>query len=178
VLTNKSLLYGLGIGLIIGALLLQLMNITKPPTMKPDLIKDSATFDGADRVQLKEAAKKYYQVFENDQKLLTQSQVNALVEQKIKEEKDKYLAAPQLQPVVEPVKETYIYISNGLNAGNVADLLVQSGVVTDRKAFEDLMSQQQLNARIVSGVYVFNSPFELPRVVSTITTRQRAEPAP
>jgi cell division protein YceG involved in septum cleavage len=172
VLTNKSLLYGLGIGLIIGALLLQLMNITKPSIVKPDLSKGSAAISEMDRAQLKEAATKYYQVFDNDQKLFNQAQIDAIVAQKVKEEKDKQPVAPQQQSDQDAVKETYIYVSNGLNAGNVADLLVQSGVVTDRKAFEDLMSQQQLNQRIVSGVYMFKSPFELSRVVSTITTRQ------
>ncbi|NHN28353.1 hypothetical protein [Paenibacillus agricola] len=171
-LTNKSLLYGLGIGLIIGALLLQLMNITKPPSARADFIDGSSTINEMDPGQLKEVAMKYYQVFDKDQKLFNQAQVDASVQQKVKEEQDKHPVAVQQQPGQEVVKETYIYVSNGLNAGNVADLLVQSGVVTDRKGFEDLMAQQQLNYRIVAGVYMFKSPYELPVVVSTITTRQ------
>jgi predicted TIM-barrel enzyme len=169
-LTNKSLLYGLGIGLIIGASLLQLMNVAKPSAVKTDLMK-GATISEMDRVQLKEAASKYFQVFDNDQKMLSQTQVDALVLQKVKEEKDKQPAEQPPAPVKEVVKETYIFVSSGLNAGNVGDLLVTSGVITDRKAFEDMMYQQQLNEKIVSGVHVFKGPMELARVVSNITTR-------
>jgi hypothetical protein len=171
-LTNKSLLYGLGIGLIIGVLLLQLMNITKAPAVKPDLIKGSTNASEMDKGQLKEAAMKYYQVFDNDQKMFNQTQVDTIVLQKVKEEKDKQPLAAQQPPEKEVVKETYVYVSSGLNAGNVGDLLVQSSVITDRKAFEDMMVQQQLNQKIVAGVHVFKGAVDLPTVVSVITTRQ------
>ncbi|SFL45724.1 hypothetical protein SAMN03159341_106155 [Paenibacillus sp. 1_12] len=169
-LTNKSMLYGLGIGLIIGASLLQLMNAARPAAVKSDLLKSTAISE-LDHDQLKESASKYFQVFEIDQKMISQSQADALVQQKVKEEKDKQPVVQPPAPVNQVVKETYIYVSPGLNAGNVGDLLVTSGVISDRKAFEDMMYQQQLNEKIVSGVHVFKGPVELARVVSNITTR-------
>jgi hypothetical protein len=169
-LNNKSLLYGLGIGLITGALLLQLMMISNPSASKslnPSVVPVSVS--EMDRVQLKEAAAKYYQVFDVDQKMVSQTQVDSMVQQKVKEEKDKQ--ATQQPPGKEAVKETYVYISSGLNAGNVGDLLFRSGVITDRKAFEDMMAQQQLNEKIVAGVHVFKGLVELASVVSNITSR-------
>ncbi|MCR8630783.1 hypothetical protein [Paenibacillus radicis (ex Xue et al. 2023)] len=170
--TNKSLLYGLGTGLIAGAILLQLMNIAASPSKQTGATANPASPAGMDRQQLKDAASKYYQVFENDQKLYTQAQVDTLVQQKLKEEKDKQPAAAGTPPAVkETVKETYILINGGQTAGVVADMLLKSGVITDRAAFEDIMAKQQLNDKIIAGIHVFKGALDLNQVVSIITSR-------
>jgi hypothetical protein len=167
-LNNKSLLYGLGIGLIIGAILLQLMTIANPAAANLTSSSKTAIASELDRTQLKEAAAKYYQVFENDQKMYSQAQVDTIVQQKIKEETDKHAAAQQPPSAA---KETYVYISTGLNAGNVGELLFRSGVITDRKAFDDIMAQQQLNGKIVVGVHSFKIPSDLNTVITKITSQ-------
>lgn len=165
-LKNRSLLFGLGSGLIAGALLLQMMNIAVSPQQA-----ESMELQEMDKQKLKEAASKYYQVNELDQKLYNQSQVDALVQQKLKEEKDKQTPAAQTQSVKEPAKETYIFISKGMTAGNVADLLVQGGVIADRKAFEDAMYKQQLNDKIVAGVHVFKGSQDITQVLTNLISQ-------
>ncbi|MBE1446431.1 MULTISPECIES: hypothetical protein [unclassified Paenibacillus] len=165
-LKNRSLLFGLGLGLIAGALLLQVMNIAVSPQQANGL-----ELQELDKQKLKEAASKYFQVNELDQKLYNQAQADALVQQKLKEEKEKQAANAPAQAAKEPAKETYIFISKGLTAGNVADLLQQSGVISDRKAFEDAMYKQQLNDKIVAGVHVFKGPQDLTQVLTNLTSQ-------
>lgn len=165
--TNKSLLYGLGTGLILGAVLLQLMNAASSGghAMPESAIPETTVLD-LDQKQLKEAASRYYQVFDKTEKLYSQQQLDSAVQQKLKEEKDKLAAQAPASP-----KETYIYISRGLVSYQVADLLYQSGVITDRKAFEDEMVKKQLNDKIVSGLHAFKGPQNLQQVIATITAQ-------
>ncbi|TDF98200.1 hypothetical protein [Paenibacillus piri] len=170
--TNKSWLYGLGTGLIAGALLLELMNVASPANKQPGTANASPS--SLDKQQLKDAAAKYFQVFENDQKLFSQAQLDTIVQQKLKEEKEKQppaAAQPVKEPVKETVKEVYIYVYNGQSAGVVADMLLKSGVITDRTAFEELMAKQQLNDKIIAGVHAFKGQPDLSQVASILTTR-------
>lgn len=163
-LNNKSLLTGLGSGLILGAVLLQLMNAASSTAARGSSLQDM------DPMELKELASVHFQVYEKDQKLYDQAQADALVRQKLQQEKEKQAA--ETQPAAsEPDKEIYIYVASGLRAGNVADMLVRSGVITDRKAFEDEMRAQRLNDKIVTGVHVFKIPVELSEVIANLTTR-------
>ncbi|OXM84697.1 hypothetical protein [Paenibacillus rigui] len=167
-LNKKSLLYGLGCGLIAGALLLQLMNSSLTP--RSSSVQDGPKPEEMSRQQLKEAASAYYQVYEKDQKLYTQAQLDATLQQKLKEEKEKQ-PSPASPPAQTASKETYIFISKGLTAGNVADLLQQSGVISDRKMFEDAMAAKQLNDKIVAGVHVFKGTLDLNQVLINITSQ-------
>lgn len=161
-INNRPLLVGVGVGLIAGVLLLQLMSVTAPSGA-------AAGPKEMDRQQLKDAASQYFNVYEKDQKLYNQSQVDALLQQKLKEgENTPDLAQPSSETVVAA---TYIYISKGLTAGNVADLLVTSGVISDRKAFVEAMQKQQLNDKIVAGVHTFRGPQELSQVLTNITSQ-------
>ncbi|UUZ85955.1 hypothetical protein LJK88_22400 [Paenibacillus sp. P26] len=87
------------------------------------------------------------------------------VQQKVKEETDRLA-----QQASTPVKETYILVNKGMTSAQVGDMLFQSGVITDRKAFEDEMYKRQLNDKIVAGVHVFKGPQELAQVTSNLTT--------
>ncbi|KPV60649.1 hypothetical protein QJ48_03695 [Paenibacillus sp. A3] len=168
-LKNKSLLYGLGIGLILGAILLQLMNAVAPSSSAAS--KQPAAGQAPeemDRVRLKEVASTYFNVYDKSQKLYDQPQVDALIAQKLKEERDKQAAQPQS---AAPDKETYIYVSKGMTAAQVADLLQQSGVIADRNAFVDTMKQKQMNDKIISGLHVFKGPLELTQVIANLTTQ-------
>jgi phage-related minor tail protein len=167
-LNNKSLLYGLGTGLIMGAVLLQLMNsVPSAGNAAPKTAVPNPTIEDLDQKQVKEIASKYFQVFDKADKLYSQPQVDVLIQQKVKEEKDKQAAQP---PAPVQTKETYVYIAKGLVASNVADMLYQSGMITDRKAFEDEMNRKQLNDKIVPGIHVFKGPQELAQVINSITT--------
>jgi hypothetical protein len=168
---NKSILYGLGTGIISGALLLQLMNAATGQAESPQATKSIPPISEMDRLQLKETAAKYYQVFDKETKIVPQAEL----EQKLREEKEKQPAAqsPAQSAVKETATETYIFVSKGLRASEVGDLLVQSGVISDRAAFEEYMNKHQLNEKIVDGVHLFKAAVDLPQVVANITAYPR-----
>ncbi|MCM3272078.1 hypothetical protein [Paenibacillus elgii] len=167
-LKNKSLLYGLGTGLILGAVLLQLMNAVAPSSSAASKqpVAGQAP-EEMDRVRLKEVASTYFNVYDKSQKLYDQPQVDAMIAQKLKEERDKQAAQPQS---AASDKETYIYVSKGMTAAQVADLLQQSGVIADKATFVDTMKQKQMNDKIISGLHVFKGAQELPQVITNLTT--------
>jgi alanyl-tRNA synthetase len=160
------LLYGLGTGLVIGSILVQLMNQAAQVAPKATDSLANPSIEQMDAMQVKEAAYKYYQVYPKEEKLYNQAQVDALVQQKIAEEKTKLEQTFQTS-----AKKTYIYISSGLSSSQVAEMLYQSGLIIDRKAFEDAMRQQQLNYKIQAGVHVFEGQPDMDQIISNITSR-------
>lgn len=160
---HKSMLTGLGAGLILGAVLLQLMNAASSTAVSGPSLEEM------NPAQLKEAASVYFQVYDKEQKVYDQSQVDALVLQKLQQVKETQTAEAQ-SAAPASAKETYIYVSGGLTAGKVADMLLASGIIKDRKAFEDEMRRKRLNDKIVAGVHVFKSPVELSEVIANLTT--------
>jgi len=165
-MANQSLLYGLGSGLIAGAVLLQLMNAVAPGN-KPSPSQELAAPvpEAMSKDQIKEAAAVYFNVYEKNEKVYTQSETDALIAQRVQEEKSK-APAP-----AEPQNEIYIFVAPGFGVTQVSDMLYQSGVITDKKSFEDEMVNKQLAAKIVAGVHVFKGPQTLEQVTTGLTTR-------
>ncbi|MGG2201719.1 hypothetical protein [Paenibacillus validus] len=80
---KKSLLYGLGSGMIAGSVLLQLMSFA--PAANQGLSKEDLQQPAAEtmtREQIKEKASVYFNVYEKDVKVYLQPQVDALVQQR------------------------------------------------------------------------------------------------
>ncbi|AFC31850.1 hypothetical protein PM3016_5128 [Paenibacillus mucilaginosus 3016] len=165
-LKNKSLLYGLGLGLMAGALLLELMNtVANPQTVMP---QEAAPLDKA---QIKELALQHFKVYEKEEAVYDQAQLDQTVQQKVEEERQK-LAAAQPAPAPAPadaVKETYIYVFPGTVVSQVGDMLVTSGVIADKNAFLTEMNNRGLNEKVKIGVHVFKGPQTLDQVLAAIT---------
>ena len=85
---NRVLVSGIGIGIIVGAFLLQVM-LVRPSAPS----QSGISLEEMDPQKLKEEASKYYQVFEKNVKMYTQAELDAAIQKKLKEETDK-LAAP------------------------------------------------------------------------------------
>ncbi|MED4602711.1 hypothetical protein P9314_18845 [Paenibacillus validus] len=164
---KKSLLYGLGSGMIAGSVLLQLMSFA--PAANQGLSKEDLQQPAAEtmtREQIKEKASVYFNVYEKDVKVYLQPQVDALVQQRVNEELEKERAKP-----VEPVREVYINVTSGLVLWQVSDLLYQSGVIADKKTFEEEMRKRRLAGSINTGVHVFKGPQTLEQVITGLTEK-------
>ncbi|WP_426447051.1 hypothetical protein ACP26L_24025 [Paenibacillus sp. S-38] len=166
-LKNKSLLYGLGIGLMAGALLLELMNtVANPQTSMP-------AADPLDKAQVKELALQYFKVYEKEEAVYDQTQLDQTVQQKVEEERQK-LAAAQPAPAPAPapadaLKEIYIYVAPGIVVSQVGDMLVTSGVIADKNAFLTEMNNRGLNEKVKIGVLAFKGPQTLEQVLAAVT---------
>ncbi|WP_248926344.1 endolytic transglycosylase MltG [Paenibacillus hamazuiensis] len=163
-LKNKTLLYGLGSGLVLGAMLVQMMNAVTQAAPKGPIAPVTPAIDQLDAKQIKEIAAKYYQVFPKEERVYNQSQADALVQKRVEEEKAKLPASP-------PSQKIYIYVPSGFNSTQVADMLYQSGVITDRKSFEDEISKQKLTSKIQAGIHVFEGQTDIAQVLSNLTSK-------
>lgn len=165
---NRTYMSGLGLGLIVGAILLQLMLKATDVGAKQSLPAPTGTaaLDEMDMKQLKEAASKYYQLFDKNVKVYTQADVDSKVQEAIK-------AQPQAgTPGSAAGKQIAVYISQGLVASQVAELLYRSGVIADRNAFEKLLNDQQVTNKIQVGFHVFEGTTDPQQVMKLLTLAQ------
>lgn len=161
-LKNKTFLYGLGIGLIVGSILLQLMlgaqdlHDKKPATMSKALAKSKAEAYG-------------YQVFAKDQQVYTQEQLDKSKNQAVQAAKaeaakaaataaaaQKNNKAQTAQPK-EIVKQTWGFtITYSATASNVSAMLAEMGLIKDAKAFENRLRAKGLLDKLQVGYVVFD----------------------
>ncbi|WNR46673.1 hypothetical protein [Paenibacillus roseipurpureus] len=177
---NRSLVTGMGIGIIVGALLLQVMlGRSSAPG------NSGISMDEMDPQKLKVETSKYFQVFDLNVKMYTQAELDVAVQKKLKDEADKQAAAskgqeqskPSPQASPQPTAQTstskvVIYIQPNLDATAVADLLVKSGVVTDRKAFVTELDKHGGSTKLQIGYHEFEGVMDMQKIVSNLITVQ------
>jgi gas vesicle protein len=171
VFKNRALVTGIGVGIIVGAVLLQVMLI-RPSSPS----KSGISLEEMDPQKLKEEASKYYLVFEKNVKMYTQAEIDSAVQKKVKEETDKFAASkPQDQPKASPPtvsSKIVIYVQQNLDASTVADLLFQAGVISDRKAFITELDKQGGNTKIQVGYHEFEGKMDMATIVTNLITIQ------
>ncbi|KIL39220.1 hypothetical protein SD70_21340 [Gordoniibacillus kamchatkensis] len=160
---NRAMLSGVGIGLIAGAILLQVMLVAKGTGAAP-MPAGKAAPEDMDPKQLKEVAQKYYQVYDKNEKLFTQADVDKKVQDALKAQPNPNAGAAG--------KKVAVYVSPGLIATQVAELLYRSGVVADRNAFEKMLNEQRLTDKIQVGYHVFEGTPDPQQVVQTLLSAQ------
>lgn len=169
-LKNRSFLKGMGTGVIVGAMLLQLMLLvqdTKDRVNLPDNTADKpAQAELTAELVREKAASLNLQVFDKGIKLYNQAQLEETVNKAVEAAKAEAAAA---LPAPGP-KQVTVYITPGMTAVQVVDYLYQSGVIVDRLAFQTAISQQQATASIRSGLYTFNLNESIPDVIAKLTT--------
>jgi hypothetical protein len=164
VFKNKTYVYGLGVGLIAGAILLQVMLQASMDTKQ----YQSAPVEEMDPLQLKEQAAKYYQVFEKDTKLYTEAEFAKQLQDRVQEEKAKLVASGS----AEPTKIVAVYIQPNLTATAVSEVLYRSGVIRDRQALENELYKQNATFKIQVGVHLFEGTPDLQQVINILLTKQ------
>ncbi|MBD0380328.1 hypothetical protein [Paenibacillus sedimenti] len=168
-LKNRSYVSGIGTGIIIGAFLLQIMAV-RPSAPG----SNGAALDALDPQKLKEQASKYFQVFDKETKVYTQADFDAGVQKKVKEETDKLSASkPKEQP--QPgspaiAQRTVIYVQPNQGATTVSELLLNVGIIADRKAFTAELDKQGGSNKIQVGAHVFESGMDMQQVVKILIT--------
>lgn len=166
---NKPFQYGLGTGMIAGALLLQLMISAKgegtpalpgpgTPSPSPQLTAQEVR-DKADALNL--------QVYDKGIKLYKQNELDDSVAKAVAAARAEEAAKAQNQA---PAKEITVFITEGMSASMVSDYLFRSGVVSDKQAFDEALRSNQLNTKIRSGLYSFGVNHNIQDVVARLTT--------
>jgi len=149
---------GIGIGLIVGAVLLQLMLAVRGDTPSAS---GAAPIDSA------------------SDKLYTEAELNAKLESKLKEElakQPKATPAPSATPAATPSpakpKMTVLYVMPGLSSDKIVDMLYQSGLVSQKNEFAAEMKKRDLNGKIRSGVHLFEGEPNWDDIIANLTVAQ------
>lgn len=164
---NKPFQYGLGTGMIAGALLLQLM-ISAKGAGTP-VLPEPGTPSPAPQLTAQEVRQKAdalnLQVYDKGIKLYKQNELDDAVAKAAAAAKAEEAAKTQAS-----AKEITVFITEGMSASMVSDYLFRSGVVSDKLAFEDALRSNQLNTKIRSGLYSFGVNHDIQDVVARLTT--------
>lgn len=171
---NRPFQKGLGTGLIVGALLLQLMiNVQGTGVKQPDIsapqtgISPSPAGELTAELIKARAPSLNLQVYDKGVVLYTQEQLDKNVTTAVEAAKKEAATAPA------GAKQVSVYITVGMTADNVADYLFRSGIIADRAVFQQQLAQNQLNDKIRTGLYTFTVGQPVEQIITALTTIPR-----
>ncbi|WP_058303959.1 hypothetical protein [Gorillibacterium timonense] len=171
---SRKFLFGLGTGIMIGAILVQLSFIgsTAVPSSLPDVSPvPSPTSTAWTGEQLEKAAEEQGKV------ILTKEDYEQL---------QKPTATPTSTPTLSPTStptstptsspeqaaestKRYVYIYNGMSSNTITEYLSQAGVVQDRVAFGERLRDTRQKHKLVTGMHVFELNSDIDKVVAELT---------
>jgi hypothetical protein len=174
-LKNRKFLFGLGTGMMIGAILVQLSAIgsaastapgaTPTPSSSSSLFADSPTVrptaqpspstGGLSLEELAAAAKQQGKV------LLSAADYARL------QQAASASATPSTTAAASAKR--YLYIYKGMDSDSVEEYLYQAGIIRDRLAFRDRLKEKGLTHKIVANLYGFEPDSDIDTVVAALT---------
>ncbi|MFD0616743.1 hypothetical protein ACFQZR_04660 [Paenibacillus sp. GCM10027629] len=178
-INKRNFLLGLGSGLILGSVLLQLMlaaNPEQPKNTRSDL--SSYTVE-----QLEGAAEKLnMRLVSADSKVYTENQLNDLFKTKEaewraslpsveqKQTKDNAVSASSNEEKTEAPKKT-LKIVAGMTLIKVSDKLEELGIITSSEKFVEYGKKHQINSKIRTGSYELSADQTFAQIAKIITTK-------
>ncbi len=159
-LKNKSLLTGIGLGMILGAVLLQLTYSVPSPGEKP-LQGDAAT-----------VAEKVYSQQEVDALLRQDREEQRQAWEKEAKQQDNLQNAVPASGGTEGASSAgLIVIVPGEGSQSVAEKLLEAGLIDDKRQFEDRLGELKLSRTIQPGEFTFEDRPDIDEIISRITSR-------
>ncbi|WNQ13760.1 hypothetical protein MJA45_12305 [Paenibacillus aurantius] len=154
-LKNRSLLKGLGIGLMVGAFLVQLMNGAAAIESRTALNNPEPSYD-VETLKTKAAEKGLVVESRKDWEAL-----NAAAK------KAEQTPAPTTAPAPSAPERT-IFLYKDMSFSQVEEYLFVSGVIQDRLAFQQKIAAGKLENRIQAGLYTFKVNSSIEEVIAKI----------
>jgi hypothetical protein len=151
-MNKRTFWNGIGIGLIVGAVLLQLMLAVSGGT---------PSASGAEPVK------------SGTDKLYTEAELQTKLNARLKEELDKRPAAttaPSITPSPAKPKQTVVYITAGLSSDKIVEMLYQSGLVSQPNEFAAELTKRNLNGKIRSGVHLFEGAPDWEAIIGNLSS--------
>lgn len=168
---------GLGLGLIIGAILLELMNVAISG-VEQDAVLTNSILDSKEYTlgELKAIADSLdYNIIEKSVVFYTQNELDeAIIEAKTKQPAvDEPVEEESKVETVEDIETTTTYqitIQSGMGTKAVSKLLLSSGLIDDADSFEEELSRRGLNNKIQVGPFEFTTKPSLTALINKITS--------
>jgi hypothetical protein len=168
VFKNKGFLYGLGLGLILGASLLQLMNfavlsgnsisnnaVTTSPTIAPTSLSETSKGSIS-------TVKPTVTAYNPDKPNPPITSTPAIT----KTEKP---ASPTSVSNIADSSGIIVLIEKGMSSSEVTNLLFSKGIISERKAFDNALGQLKLDRTIRAGTYTFSPNEKDENIINKIT---------
>ncbi|MBC8080501.1 MAG: hypothetical protein H7X86_09160 [Gorillibacterium sp.] len=161
-LKSRKYLGGLGSGLIIGAILVQLAHIGVQTDQQSITTPIPKSIENAESLTFKQLQKEAIRL---DSVLLTKEQYKNLLAVKAGPSTS---ATASTQPDGRP-NLIYIYIYQGMNSDSVEEYLYLAGIINDRVAFRDKIRSKGLTDKLKANLYSFTSGMDLDKVIDKLT---------
>ncbi len=187
---DRFFLNGLGIGMIIGALLLQLMNVSAVPkdNMAAANVDDSGK--PAERIiAMKQNLQSLgFKIYDQGEKLYTQEQLDQAIEREKSGRPNRTVQSPTPEPTTSPSMAASLnsessstdtqkpvwsfVIPQGMGSDQLGDLLVEKKFIEDKETLSAELNKRHLEASIRAGNYVFDHKPSLSALIQAITSGQ------
>lgn len=157
---KRSFWTGMGLGIALGAILLQMMTIGATGLAAPESEQEDIHVD-----LLGEHAERLgYQLYANDQEWIAKDEL----ERQVAAAERAVLKSVTPQEIVS-VKGSF-YILSGMSPEQVAEMLLSLSLIQDKELFINEMKNRNLQGQIQTGVYTFKDDIHLDEIVDMITT--------
>ncbi|MBC8079418.1 MAG: hypothetical protein H7X86_03680 [Gorillibacterium sp.] len=160
-LKSKKYLAGLGAGLIIGAILVQLAHMGAVAELESQPLPTPISSESTERWtfnQLKDEAAK------QNGRLLTNKEYDELKASKVVPS----VAVTVTPNSVDKPKQIYIYIYQGMTSDAIEEYLFLAGIINDRVAFRDKIRSEGLTRKLKASLYSFTPGMELNQVIEKL----------
>jgi hypothetical protein len=174
VFKNKGFLYGLGVGLILGASLLQLMNFAaidhitisnETQNLSPSILPSTTPLTSIKPIATVKPAAPTKTTKAPDPPSSTTVSTPVITRT------EKPTVPTPVATLADPSGIT-VLIQNGMTSSEVANLLFNKGIILDKKAFDDALSQLKLDRIIRIGSFTF-LPNEKDEIIINKITRRK-----
>lgn len=171
-LKNRSLLTGLGIGLILGSVMLQSVHAVQQLERPAATLTPRAAAEQLSAEELREIAlQKGFVLHAKEETLFTREQMEEARSKAVEAARSEWAA--QAPDAAKPaLYKKGVYIKPGLDAFSVAARLEEFGVIADRDRFVESLAQQKLHTKIQFGYFEFAPEATLQEVIDTVTVPQ------
>ncbi|WP_274361453.1 hypothetical protein [Paenibacillus thermotolerans] len=163
-LRNRTFLFGLGAGLIIAALILQIIyEAEKASSGQPPIAGQPYSGAALGLAELREQAGALgYELYAKDEERFTSEEVEAKVEEALAKQAD------QAKP---DASQVYAFtIGKGTDAKTIAYMLVEMGLIDDWRAFMDEMTNRKLADSVQARYYIFKEKPDMQALITQLTT--------
>lgn len=174
-LKDNRLLIGLGIGLIIGAILLELMNVAVTGVGQDAPLNDRILDEKKYTLEeLKDIADSLeYNIIGKSVVFYTQDEMDdVILKGKASTVKEQIVEAPAEKPVTGDKSVYRINIQTGMVTEDVTQVLITAGLISDADSFKKELSRRELNNNIQVGEFEFTQKPSLTELINIITSQR------
>jgi hypothetical protein len=165
-LRNRLFLFGLGTGLIVAALVLQIVNeADKVANGDPQAVQGDMSLE-----KLRDAAGRWgYDLYKQDETLYTAAELESRIQEALSKEREQ---APKKDQAQSPMNEEQFFafsVGSGSDVSTIAHMLVEMGLIDNWRTFMDEIESRDAAQSVQARYYIFKGKPSLDELVTALT---------